>query len=102
MMLRPIRGVAAAVALLLLVGGAAVGGTPPRPRSSQGASNSAELAMARQIRQKLAAAGFSDIVNLDEDHSEGGEQGDTWSCRALRSGVAVRVEIDPRGEISVI
>lgn len=100
-MLRPIHGVAAAAAFLL-AGGIAMAGTPQRAQLAPGASNSAGLATARHIRQTLAAAGFSDIVNLDEDRSEGGEQGGIWSCRAIHFGVAVRVEIDPHGKISIV
>lgn len=82
-------GRAAAIAALLLAG------VVPAV-AANGASNSATLAEARQIRAKLAAAGFDNVVNLQQ-RPDG-----TWSGRAQRFGTTVRVEIDRDGKISIV
>ncbi|HTY66184.1 MAG TPA: hypothetical protein VMH36_06015 [Alphaproteobacteria bacterium] len=82
------RAAASASVLLALAAGPVA--------ADSGASNTATLAKARDIRAKLAAAGFSDIVNLQE------REGGTWSCRALRFDTAVRLEIDRDGKISIM
>jgi hypothetical protein len=64
--------------------------------SDPGASNSTTLAKAREIRAKLAGAGFTDIVNLQE------REGGTWSCRAVRFDTTVRLEIERDGRISIM
>ena len=83
-------------AVLLMLTATAIAQTNGVSRSAAaGLSNSATLAQARQVRAKLFAAGFADIVNLQE-----GQDG-TWSCRALRFGTTVRVEVDHLGKISI-
>lgn len=85
------RGAAPVAVLLVLLGTSAA-----IAAATAGASNSATLTKERDIRAKLAAAGFSDIVNLQE------REGGAWSGRALRFDTAVRVEVDRDGKISVM
>jgi len=87
---------ACAFAVAALVFGVAAAAQPADRRGlAASSSNSATLIKERQIRARLSAAGFTDIVNLDED------AGGTWFCRALRAGTTVRVEIDRRGDVSI-
>lgn len=89
-------GAAGVAAVLLMTTVAAVGQTAGGHRDPAGFSNSATLAKARELRAKLSAAGFDNIVNLQE------REGGAWSCRALRSGTTVRVGIDRDGKISIL
>lgn len=86
---RRCRACVAASAALLLAGAVPA-------FAADGASNGATLAKAQKIRAKLAAAGLQDVVNLQE------REGGTWSCRALRLGTTVRVDIDRDGTISIV
>jgi len=93
---RPIVRGALALQALVMLGAAALA----EPAASGGLaalpSNSADLIKERQMRARLSSAGFTDIVNLDQDGRGG------WSCRALRWGTVVRVAIDRRGRISIV
>lgn len=80
-------------AVLLAAASAQASGSQFEP---DGASNTVTLAKARQIRAKLSSAGFQDTVNLQE------RNGGKWSCRALRFGTTVRVEVGGNGRISIV
>lgn len=88
-------GCVLAAALLIAVAAATACAAEPA-MAAPGASNSATLSKAGQMRAQLEAAGFDNIVNLQQ------REGGTWSCRALRFGTTVRVEVDRDGRISIL